>query len=320
VRSLSADGNRAAFLACNTVGVWRPDAAEIVPIRAEGVLCGGDTMFLSGVVLAGDRVGWESLQGGTGKAGWLTTAPIAPNAAQTVVSAPRGARTGPDPRGDARSGHLVGDGSLLVFSEWAFCDDLGRPCSTPTVSDGRVLAQSLWRVREPSWPDACPLGVARVPYALPVGRCQPLRSEPGPLVPFDVNEGRIVASGDNATVILDPEGRELRSIPARATSAQLAGIELVVLEAGQLRLYDASSGAFLRGWGTIGDLQDVAAGLAAYLVRGRLHLLRLRDGADVEVGRATRARFGDSGLYYSYEGEYPWRGRIQFVPFGRLEN
>ena len=46
-------------------------------------------------------------------------------------------------------------------------------------------------------------------YALPVGRCQALRSEPGPLVPFDVNDGRIVASGDNATVILDPEGREL---------------------------------------------------------------------------------------------------------------
>jgi WD40 repeat protein len=319
VRSLSADGTRTAFLVCNTLAVWHPSTADVTPVRREGVLCGGgDDVFVSGVALAGDRVGWESLQGGTGKLGWLTTAPIAPDAPQTVVSAPRAARTGPDPRGDARSGHLVGDGPLLVFAEWAFCDDLGRPCSIPIVSDRRILAESLWRVREPSWPNACPLSVTRVPYALPVGRCQPLRSEPGPLVPLDVNDGRIVASGDNATVILDPEGHELRSIPVRATSAQLAANELVLVDEGQLRVYDASSGALLRGWGAIGDLQDVAAGLAAYVARGRLHLLRLRDGADVEVGSATRARFGDSGLYYAYESDYPWRGRIRFVPFDRL--
>jgi hypothetical protein len=317
VRSLAADGNEAAFLVCNTVGVWHPVAADVVPIRKEGVLCGDFTLFLSAVALAGDRVGWESLQGGNTKVGWLTTAPNSPNAPQTVVSAPRG-HTGPDPRGDARSGHLAGDGPLLVFSEWGFCDDLGRQCGVPAVSDRRVLAQSVWRVREPSWPDACPLGVTRSPYGLPIGRCQPLRSEPGPLVPFDMNDGRVVASGDNSTVILDPEGRELRSIPVAATTAQLAGNDLVVLGMGQLHVYDASSGAFRGSRSGIGDLQDVAAGLLAYVVDGRLHLLRLRDNADVDVGPAIGARFGDSGLYYWFEGSYPWRGRIRFVPFDRL--
>lgn len=318
VRSLAADGDRAAFLVCNSLGVWRPARADVVSVRAQGVLCDADnTLFLYGVALAGDQVAWASLQGGNSKSGWLTTAPISPNAPQTVVSAPRG-RTSGEPRGDARSGYLLGDGRLLAFSEWAFCDDLGRPCIGVPVTDRRILAQSLWRVREPSWPDACPLGVSRVPYTLPVGRCQALRLEPGPLVPLDVSDGRIVASGDNATVILDPEGREVRSIPVSTTSAQLAGNDLAVLDSGLLRVYDASTGAFLGSRGGVGDLQDVAAGLAAHIVEGRLHLLRLRDGADVVIGSAISARFGDSGLFYSHEGEYPWRGRIRFVPFDRL--
>lgn len=318
VRSLAADGDQAAFVVCNSLGVWRPAGAEVVPVRSETVLCGDfDKPFLYGVALAGARVGWASLQGGNTKSGWLTTAPISPNAPQTVVSAPRG-RTSGDPRGNARSGYLLGDGPLLVFSEWAFCDDLGRPCIGVPVNDRRILAQSLWRVREPSWPDACPLGVSRSPYALPVGRCQALRSEPGPLLPLDVIDGRIVASGDNATVILDPGGQELRSIPVPATSAQLAGNDLAVLASGQLRVYDASTGALLASRSGIGDLQDLAAGLVAHIIDGQLHLQRLRDGTDVEIGAATSARFGDTGLFYSYEGEYPWRGRVRFVPFDRL--
>ena len=170
-------------------------------------------------------------------------------------------------------------------------------------------------------PNACPLGVARVPYALPVGRCQPLRSEPGPLVPFDVNDGRIVASGDNATVILDPEGRELRSIPVRATSAQLAGERTR-----RPRRRASCACTTHRAVHFFGDGARSAISKTSPRVSPRIS-----SGADFTCygcetaqmsrsARATRARFGDSGLYYSYEGEYPWRGRIRFVPFGRLEN
>jgi hypothetical protein len=318
VDSFAADGDRVAYLICNSLGAWRPGESAIVPVRRQSVLCGYDnTQFLYSVAVAGDRVAWASLQGGNRKSGWLTVAPIAPDARQTAVSAPR-SRTSGDPRGDARSGYLLGDGPLLVFSEWAFCDDVGQPCIGVPVTDRRVFAQSVRRVREASWPESCPLGVETPPNGLPVGRCQTLRTEPGPFVPLDASEGRVVASGENETVILDEEGRALLSIPVSAAAAQLAGGDLVVALPGELRKYDASTGVLLGSYAIEGGLQDAAGGLVAYVLNGAVHLLRLADGATATVSAGTAARFGDTGLFYVYEAPYPWRGRIRFVPFERL--
>lgn len=59
-------------------------------------------------------------------------------------------------------------------------------------------------------------------------------------------------------------------------------------------------------------LQDVAGGLAAYVLDGKVHVLRLADGADAVVASGTLARFMDEGLVYT-DG---WR--LHLVTFDRL--
>lgn len=188
-------------------------------------------------------------------------------------------------------------------------------------------------MREPSWPGACP-GTAPA-QALP--RCQQLRVEPGPLRPLDVESGRIVVSGDNATLVLDANGTELLSLPVPTQAAQLTGSDLVLLLPGAVRGYDAVTGALLHTWplpdvsfgGFCGlprwacgsprlRLEGAARGLVAYVLDGKLHLLRLRDGADAVVADATAAQLDDSGLFYTYRTTGIWPGRIRFVPVDQL--
>jgi hypothetical protein len=49
-----------------------------------------------------------------------------------------------------------------------------------------------------------------------------------------------------------------------------------------------------------------------------MHLLRLRDGRNRVVATATDARFGDTGLFYTYTASGPYPGRIRFVPWHSL--
>ena len=63
---------------------------------------------------------------------------------------------------------------------------------------------------------------------------------------------------------------------------------------------------------------DASHGLVAYTLSGKLHLLRLRDGRNRVVARATDARFGDTGLFYTYTTTGPYPGRIRFVPWRNL--
>ena len=86
--------------------------------------------------------------------------------------------------------------------------------------------------------------------------CQTIASSPGPLTPFDVDAGRIVAGGDNATWLLDANGTRLLTLPVPPRAAQLSGNDLVVLVPGELRDYDARSGGELHAW----PLPDVSSG------------------------------------------------------------
>lgn len=108
---------------------------------------------------------------------------------------------------------------------------------------------------------------------------------------------------------------------------------LALAAGSELRLYDAASGAIRATWSLpaqpaghncdfYGDpscgrpvplvLEDVARGLAVYVLDGEVHLLRLRDGADRVVAAGTLARFMDTGLVYA-DG-----ARIRMTPFARL--
>jgi hypothetical protein len=258
------------------------------------------------LALVGDRLAFGHRDGNMGQSWSLV--------AGTVTSTPRMSQleirygAAGCTEGDRGLGSLAGAGNLLVFSTWR--DRIGAGC--PPVTEH----QEIRRLE----PTGCP--------------CPIIASSPGPLVPFDVEGGRIVAGGENATVLLDTEGGQLRSIPVSPLAAQLSGSDAVVLIAGALRHYDAGTGALLHSWtlpnvssgGECGRphgagwecrsarlvLQDAARGLAAYVLDGQVHLLRLADGVDAVVAAGSRARFMDAGLVYA-EG-----ARLRLVPYESL--
>jgi hypothetical protein len=334
VDELAADGDRVAYRTCATIGVWQGGAAKVVAQQVDRPLCIEGNISFYNLALAGNQIAWGVLRGGNEQFNTLDVKTVGTAGPQTIVAA-HSQLTG-DPRGDERAGELLGAGSDLVFSTWAFCDEV-IPAACPNVSHGQATtigAQTLWRVRESSWPGGCPGSGFVSP---PNGRCQQLRAEPGPLRVLDVDAGRIVASGDNATLVLDADGRLLLSIPVSTPAAQLAGSDLVVLVPGALRDYDATTGVLLHSWpmpdvsfaGLCGvplwqcgaphlRLEGAAKGLVAYLLDGKLHLLRLRDRADTTVSYATGAALDDNGLFYSYTPNGLWPGRIRFVPFDQL--
>jgi len=338
VDELAVDGDRVAYRSCGTIGVWRPGDARVVSQQVDRPLCGEGFISFYNLALAGDRVAWGVIRGGNQRSSSLVVEAAGDQTSRTVVAGHY--QIAGDSRGDERAGFMLGEGPLLAFSTWAYCDEV-VPATCPGLPYGhgmKIASQTLWRVREASWSGACP-GIT--PGDSTGGRCQQLRAEPGPLRPVDIDEGRLVASGDNATVILDGDGRQLLSVPVPTQAAQLSGSDLVLLVPGELRDYDAATGALVHVWplpdvpfggfcGLPADqcgtprlrLEDAAHGLVAYVLDGQIHLLRLADGRDVVLHAGTAARFGTDGLFYAYEWRPPypsqWPGRLRFVPFSEL--
>jgi hypothetical protein len=335
IEDLAAAGDRVAYRYCGTIGVWQPGDRSVVSVQADHPLCDESDLGFYSLALTDDRIAWASLQGGNFQSNALVVENVGDRASRTVVTT--GEHTTGDPRGDERAGDLLGSGSLLVFSTWAYCDEV-MPVKCPGVrfGEGRTLAsQTVWRVREPSWSGSCP---STGFVSAPSGRCQGLRVEPGPLRALDVDAGRVVVSGDNATLMLDADGRQLISLPLSTQAAQLTSSDLAVVVPGALRDYDATTGALLHTWplpdvstgtGFCGvpaffcgsarlRLEDASRGIAAYILDGKIHLLRLRDGRDVVLHDGTAAGFDSNGLLYAYRATDDWPGRIRFVPFDRL--
>jgi hypothetical protein len=187
---------------------------------------------------------------------------------------------------------LEADGDLLVYSE-------ASEGSTCCPLQRFALAQTIHRVG----PQGCP--------------CPVIASSAGMLVPADVNNSRILAYGRNETWLLDRDGNRLLTLNIGPLGAQLWGNELVLLLQGQLRVYDARTGALLRTL-PLPDvpsrghecelrcrlqgrlmLEDVGHGKAFYLLDGRLHSLDLVLGSDRVLASATAARVTDDGLVYA---------------------
>jgi len=249
-------------------------------VRSELPLCNFQDDYLQfyGLALADDRVAWGVASGGNVQGSTLVGTSLSTPASPITLAAGPGVTNG-DPRGTARVGYLIGAGSLLVFSTWAYCDEFANnTCWQLPPQQRPLVSQTLWRVREPSWPGVCP-GLSY--SSPPSGRCQQLRVEPGPLRPLDADGGRIVASGDNATFVLDTDGRQLLSLPVSTTAAKLAGSDLVLLVPGALRDYDAAKGALLHSW----PLPDVSFG-------GRCGLPMWQCGSPRLMPRRRRPRGG----------------------------
>lgn len=311
IERIASDGSRVAYTACGHLFVWTPSAGEVSQREATTSLspaCSGPTYYTSyklySLALAGDRVAYGTVFGGNGRVWWLGGT----RGAHETFSLGHGFSTnGPAYSGDV-VGELTGSGDRLVFSSW-------KEAFGPSPGTAVTTAQE-------------------VRLALPLGcPCPALASTAGPLLPFDVDDGRVLAGGDNETWLVDGNGTRLLAIPVSASAAQLSGRDLVLVRRGELRHYDAT-GALLYVW-PLSDvaagrecaspnpnrcgraqselvLEDAARGLVTYVLDGQVHVLRLADGVDAVVGAGTLARFIDAGLVY-VDG-----ARLQLVRFDRL--
>lgn len=308
IERLAADGGRVAYVACGHVFAWTPATGEVVqaePVASPScVLPEYGNPDIYDLAVAGDRLAYAIRSGGCNSVRWsIHGTALAPTLQSFQLDM--------DDLGQACAGayqHALGDlagsGALLVLTAWQEKYD---PYTGPVTT-----AQTIYRVGS----DGC--------------GCPAIRTEPGPLVPADVDGGRIVAYGTNSVVLLDASGAQLLSVPVVALGVALSGSDLVVRVSGALRDYDAGSGALLHAW-PFPDapgplfctglhhcsnprlvLEDAARGLAAYVLDGQVHLLRLADGADAVLAAGTLARFMDAGLVYT-DG-----ARIHLVPFEQL--
>ena len=302
VQELAADGSRVAFVACAGVSAWTPSTGTVDSLQtAFACLAPYARGHLYSLALAGDRVAWWEKSWGLCFNWRAREATL--GATSIDIDAGTGCLGGPPLDG---SGTAVGAGDLLVRSSWKL-----HWSGEPRVV---VDEQTVERID----PGGCP--------------CPALSSSPGPYTPLDVDSGRIVVSGENETRILDADGKVLLTLPVPTLAAQLSGADLVVAPGDELRVYDASTGALRSTWplpaaaghdcDAFGDptcllppaltLEDVSRGLAAYVVDGKVHVLRLSDGVDVVVAAGVRARFLDAGLAYA-DG-----ARIRLLPWGQL--
>jgi Tol biopolymer transport system component len=312
ITGLAADGDRVGYISCDHVFVWTPSAQTVVqaePSSSLSPLClspsfSANFSFYT-LALSGDRIAYGWVEGSTGRSCGLEGERI-DDPASFFANDTFGGFCGYD-KCDNGFGDLTGGGGLLVSSAWQ------RAVACP----GPPSEQEIRRLDyDRGWSSTV------------------IATAPGPLVPFDVDAGRIVAGGENATVLYDASGTQLLSVPVSPLAAQLSGSDLVILVRGQLLVYDAVSGARLHAWplpdaasgwecgsidrgawqcgGTQLVLEDAAHGLAAYFLDGQVHVIRLRNGTDTTIGQGTLARFVNAGLVYADGTD------LHLVPFEKL--
>jgi hypothetical protein len=305
ISALAADGSRVAFVSCQSVYAWTPATGDLATVAQTGPpsSCTNHTNFtVYDVALAGERVLYAQSFGCN---------VITQSVRLKLLDRPAEAATIAQGNGNCGGpyhpfvGDLAGTGDLLVFGSSTEGVDFSKsPTEFITTREG---------VEQ--------VGAAGCP-------CAEIASSPGPLVPADVDAGRVVAFGDNETLLLDRDGHVLLSVPVAPTAAQLSQHDLVVLLPGALRDYDATSGSLLHTW-SLPDvangrgcwlrcpderlvLEDASDGLVAYTLNGAVHLLRLADGADKVVGPGVAARFLDAGLVYAQGA------RLHIVRYAKL--
>ena len=308
---IAADGDRVAYSACGHAFVWTPATRAVVQADPSNSLTSRCTSYgyyaytFYGLAIAGDRLAYGARDPSANGPRWeVVTQSLSPSdRVRTVGSGAPGAGSEVD------KGEPVGSGELLIFSSWecerGYC---------PQYRSSTVTKQSIWRIREPRFQGECPT----VSRGVAAGPCQRLLTQPGPIVPFDIEGRRVVAEGTNETWVLDGDGRLVRAVAVSSLAAQLSGDDLVLLRRGELGHYRVSSGALVHSWPLPNVpsgrecgyyrtaacpyakpalvLEDAARGRVTYTLGDEVHVLRLSDGNDVAVAQGTLARFVDTGL------------------------
>ena len=293
---------------CERVVVWRPIRPTLRALGGRAPCPATSTgRKIGAVALAGMHAAWVRELGGNQREAHVFTASLAePRSARRLALARHDADTG---SGD-HVGHLVGEGTLLVYATWRVCG-AELPCP-PGVEPDVPYAGRLWRV------------VA--------GRRQLLSSAPDAVEPLAVAGGRVlVRRGNGALELRSHAGALLRTFafgPGAVAQAALGTTQLVVLHAPtgrggpELQVWDLATGALTRRRALAAAgrarLQDVDDGVLVYVVDATVHLLRLEDGRLRRIvtpgRRPLLAQLEPAGLVYSYRTTGRLRGRVQFVP------
>jgi hypothetical protein len=330
--ALAADADHAAFAFCNQlVGLWRPGATTITqlgPVNQWSCPPPRGLERVFSLALTGDRTAWAASAGGNIVTNLLFLVTSSNPHSITIAAETDNCCRGVDPDLN-RVGDVYGDGGFIAFSSRVKCNDHGAPaCASGTHPT--LLNQTVWRLRRPPFQAPC-LGKP--------GPCSQLLTQTNVLRPLSIDSGRIVLQLANGSLIVRKStGALVHQFPGLAgqsRGAELMGNRLLVLIQGKLLVYSLPAGnqvgtrplPNVSSAGVCGlppcptatlQLVDASRGLVAYILSGKLHLLRIRDGRDRIVAAATDSRFGDKGLFYSYNATGPWPSRIRFVRWAAL--
>lgn len=328
IARLAADGKRVAYAACLDLFAWTPAAGEVTELGSlhRDPATAPNASFFRGACLApnqrdeiydlavaGDRVAWGEKTSGLVYHWWLMQTRVGPSPPRYELA------TGSNALGSNwfGAGGLAGSGQGIVYSAWQTAPD--------PASGFPVTAMTLFRTTEASCP--CPAieyGAARQEFTSGSGLT--------PVLALDTDGARIAALRYDRLAIYDLSGRQLRAFDVLPAAAQFAGEDIVALVPNELRVY-APDGTLRHSWTMPTDsvgrdcryysepqcrggsltLQDATRNLAAYVVQGEVHVLRLADGRNTVVGYGTEARFMNDGLVYA-DG-----ARIRIVPWNQLE-
>ena len=316
VTLLAADGPLAAAVVkgvgnplCTKVLFWRPGSpATVVGATAE-CAAGGQVSVLGSSVaelaLGGRRVIWQEVGGGNNLEMFIETATTSQPKAKEVAYDSNGSGAAGDP-GGGYNGHLLADGSLLVFASWRHCADSEASDSPPLCEQGKpdISSGSLHRVV--------------------LGRDAVVRNSDDVLYPVWVDGGRIlVRSPDSELTLLRGSGGILRSfdVGTNYQTALFQGKRLVVLRPTALDVYDTSTGAKTTSFALSAkprQLVDLQSGIAVLISDGAVHLIKLDNpngaGATVKPpgGGKIMAQLEPAGLFYAS------RAGLGFLPMAEV--
>lgn len=279
ITAISADGHLvAAHLVvpgrgCDRVLLWKGSG------RGTSIAAGCSDAQVDSLALAGTRVLWVNYDFGNHAYCTLYTATAArPRRTEIPFCRPDEA--------DTYLGGLAGDGPLLVFNDWF-----------DFLDQGDVKDVELRRVEG-----------TRTKKILGGATARTVTS---------VSDGLIaIRGGLGVLTVVRSDGSVVHRFGIGAQTAKLDGARTVVIRTGtKLTPWDLSTAVdetprYMKG--SAARLEDVQSGIAVYVLRGEVHLLRLSDGRDVTIRRAVtgpvHAQLEAPGLFWSHGSS------MEFVP------
>jgi len=291
VKTLSADGHRVAAdvvtetrnKTCHRILLWK-GSGKPTSVNAGCVDKLSHDQNVTELALAGTRLLWVDYQYGNHAYCSLMSATVArPRATEVDFCDPLDA--------DTFVGGLAGDGPLLVFNSWYDANQ-----------EGRITDIALYRVSGT--------------------KSRQIMSGPRSRTVTSVDSGLIaIRESSGAAAAYRSDGSLIHRFAIGALSARLDGAStLVVRKATTLTPWDLSTATdgtprSLKG-GKLARFEDVQNGIAVYVLKTTIHLLRLADGRDVAIRVAGKgpvhAQIERPGLFYST------RNRVTFVPMAAV--